>query len=232
MCQGGHSSNGAAAGGTASITTTEEPTSSPPEVASASIAASSMGQQQQMQPNLSAMGMVSNPSAMSQNTNLLQAVAMGGTSLPSFGSMAPSVAPGMDPKAMDDQVFQLLLQHQQGLSSSTLPSEAVIRLILTQKTSIQQRQLQLQEETKTLQLKMALLDNVLSKEMTNLQALGGAPAPGNAAAIPPPQGMVDGLQSLLQPADQNQNSAGTFDPSQVQAPTSFGNQNLPGNGTY
>ena len=68
---------------------------------------------------------------------------------------------------------------------------------------------------------------MLSKEMANLQAAaGGAPAPGNAGAAAagiPPQGTMDGLQSLLQ-------NSGALDPSamnQVQAPNSFVNQNLP-----
>lgn len=78
--------------------------------------------------------------------------------------------PGMSMPSNDDQIFQLLLQHYQQTSpASSVPNESVMQLILNLKTTFQQRQQKLTEELNTLQLKSSLLDNMLAKEMSNLQ---------------------------------------------------------------
>ena len=75
--------------------------------------------------------------------------------------------------SMDDQVLQLLIQHQQQ-QTPTMPqasSEAILKLALSRKLSMQQRQKKLSDELGLLQLKMSLLDSMLAKEaMSNMSS--------------------------------------------------------------
>ena len=68
--------------------------------------------------------------------------------------------------SMDDQVLQLLIQHQQQQTPtmSQASSEAILKLALSRKVSMQQRQQKLTDELRVLQLKISLLDTMLAKE--------------------------------------------------------------------
>lgn len=75
--------------------------------------------------------------------------------------------------SMDDQVLQLLIQHQQQQTPtmSQASSEAILKLALSRKVSMQQRQQKLSDELRVLQLKMSLLDTMLAKEaMSNMSS--------------------------------------------------------------
>lgn len=83
--------------------------------------------------------------------------------------------------AQDDRAFQLLLEHHKSPANSSIPKESLVKLILNQKESIQQRQLRLTEELKTLQLKNSLLDNMLAKEATDADLVRSIPAPARGS---------------------------------------------------
>lgn len=141
--------------------------------------------------------------------NMLGGVASVDATRSTTGSTEQKAA-GATGSANDDQIFQLLLQHQQSLPVTSpdgrrVPNETIVALILTQKSSLQQRQQKLTEELKTTQLKVTLLDKMLASEMSAVpdqvsQTHNVAPS----APISAPSLSNMGAEQLLQALQQQQ----------------------------
>ena len=87
----------------------------------------------------------------------------------SFDPMGSMVGPNNN-VMNDDQILQLLMLQQQGAGATpngqpAPPNEACVKIALSQKNAIQECLAKISHETKTLQIKGAIMDKILSKEL-------------------------------------------------------------------
>jgi hypothetical protein len=87
----------------------------------------------------------------------------------SFDPMGPVASLSSNNIMNEDQILQLLmLQQQQGATANgqpAPPNEAFLKIVLSQKNAIQERLEKLSNEAKTLHIKRAIMDKIVSKEL-------------------------------------------------------------------
>jgi hypothetical protein len=111
----------------------------------------------------------------------------------------------------EDQLLQLYMlqqqQQQQGGADGGAPNEAFVKLVLSQKTAVQDVLNKLSQEEKTLHIKRAILDKIVSKEL-------GPTGAQSEEARSPPSGLnienlsVEELFQMLQQQQQQSAASG------------------------